>query len=340
VNKKSANPAEADVNSKTIADLKRAIEELVSGRKKPQELEGIIAEAKSLAYEWKDPKSAEKLKDRRPLFRETSASNTAFLLAALVGALMSDHRLVESIRRNYPDELEKLREKSRWADALTWAAKQPQPSSKKKYEHKRRKWNRSFFKSMEYQFGGGLEAESQKGLLLPNDPVHKSDVSRMQDCLDDIVAGDTVNMSRLEDLFFGIDRHRLGKLLSSEDDKGSSEDDKGSSEDDKGRYDHRSVVKIMDALLSQKPRQKRKRSKPGRPQRPPWLNNDVQRAYVLAGVAARIHGIEADRWEKVLSENDVATADAYERNVREWKRKIANSFLDVIRSHLPDSGKK
>jgi hypothetical protein len=56
-------------------------------------------------------------------------------------------------------------------------------------------------------------------------------------------------MLRLEDLF-GIERHPLAKLVGREDKK-------------RRKYGHRVVVKIMDALLTPGPPEKRKRSTPG-----------------------------------------------------------------------------
>ena len=84
-------------DSATIADLKRALEDLVSRRKTQEELEGIVAEDKSIDRECKNPYSARDPKHRRPLFDETSR-NTTFLLAALVVALTRDHELVQQIR--------------------------------------------------------------------------------------------------------------------------------------------------------------------------------------------------------------------------------------------------
>ena len=43
---------------RTIAELFHAIEELVSRRVKREDLEGLIDEARTLANEWKDPRSA------------------------------------------------------------------------------------------------------------------------------------------------------------------------------------------------------------------------------------------------------------------------------------------
>ena len=239
---------------KAIPDLTRAIEELVSGRKKPQELEGIIAEAKTLAQQWKDPSSAKHLKDRRPLFDGTS-SNVAFLLAALVVALRRDHELLEPIRRRFPDELDNLSsavchaELRELGEAL--ASTRPKPTSRQAYERERRKWHRNFYNSIEYQFGGEREADLRKsgltGLLGLADPLW----ARMSPptCLDDIFAGVAVNMQRLEDLFFGIDRHRLSELVSERNRIKRGRE---------VRYDYRAVAEIMGNLLKE-PRKKRKR---------------------------------------------------------------------------------
>lgn len=218
--KKDAKRAEPETSSKTIADLKRAVEELVSHRKKTEGLEGIIADAKTLTREWKDPHSAQNPKHGRPLFDDIT-SNTIFLLAALVVALRRDHQVLEQIRRRFPNELEALSNRSLFADLMTattiQATTQPELKSWQKYErNKRGRWHRSHFNSIEYQFGGGLEADLPKrasSLFLPDDSSSKAAaLSLMQTCLDDIFAGETINMQRLEDLFYGIERHRLAKL--------------------------------------------------------------------------------------------------------------------------------
>ena len=331
MNKKGRKHALAHTDSEIIADLKRAIEGLESRRKRPEELEGIIAEAKALARWWKDPESAKRVQDRRPLFGET-ASDKTYLLAALVLKLLPDHEIVELIRRHFPNELEKLRDRSLWAGIFAAtradAGRRPKLSRRQRYERdKRAKRQRSFFNSIEYQFGGELAANLLKDVLFPDDPVHKSILSSMQNCLDDILEGQAVNMLKLEELFFGIGRHRLGKLISSEDKKDR-------------RYGARVVANVMHALLKEKPQEKRKGSKPGRPSSPPWLNNDLRRACVLAGIGERITRIAAELWEMVISEKDAVRADSYEEKVRKWRKEIADPFLAVVRRHLPASGKK
>jgi hypothetical protein len=315
---------------RTIAELFHAIEELASRRKKPEDLEGIIAEAKTLAREWKDPHSAQNPKDRRPLF-DGSSNSTAYLLAGLVVALRPDHKLVEQIRRHFPNELEKLSDDSLMADAMAaasiWASTQPQPTAKQKYERKRRRWRRNFFNSIEYQFGGAAEAEQRK----PLSPLYS--LRYEPTCLDDIFAGETVNMQRLEDLFFGIERHHLGKILQGK----------------KRQYDWRDVVKIMDFLTSEMPRKKRKR--PGRPTRKPWLNGLDLRTRVVSGIEARIKRIDNVLLSIALEEADlskltdkelglVRTVFKHFRGYAEWQKKIADPFLAVVHRHLGNSGKK
>jgi hypothetical protein len=281
---------------RTITELFHAIEELVSRRVKREDLEGLIDEAKTLANDWKDPRSAKQPQNRRPLFDATN-SDTNFLLAALVVSLRQSHQCLDKIRKYSPNELENLvstssaREFRAFVSALSGTLPEPPPT--RKYERQRRSWRRNFFSSIEYQFGGAAEAERRKPLShgLPYEPT----------CLDDIFVGETVNMQSLEDLFFGLERHRLSKALQGVQ---------------KRRYDYRAVAKIMEALLSEKRRKKRKRR--GRPLRKPWLddpNDTNRRRRVLTGIKARIHRLSVDE-------------------------EICDTFLAVIRRHLPNSGKK
>jgi hypothetical protein len=304
VNKK-ANRAEPDTKSKTIADLKHAIEKLVSRQKKPEELEGIIAEAKTLARRWKNPHSAHDYRNQRPLFDGTTWNDTTFLLVGLVVLLSPDHHRLELIRRHYPNELEKLTYESSFADIkeLAWAWKRHQPElpTKQKYERdKRRSMYRGDVGLIEHEFG---RARQQLGQM---DPMWQELVRLVQwppavppACLDDIFAGNAVNMLRLEKLF-GLNRHRLAESL-----RGVQ----------KRRYDYLAVVKIMDFLLKKKPRKKGKRPRPGRPPPMPWLNDRDLRMRVLSGIEARINSLSV-------------------------RKEIAIAFLAIVHRHLPNSGKK
>jgi hypothetical protein len=345
VRKKEEKRPQTQADSATIVELIRAVEELVSRRKKPEELEGIIAEARALAREWKDPHSAQNPKDRRPLFDDTT-HNTTSLLAALAVALRRDHQLVEAIRRHFPNELEGLWLRSFFAAAPIWASTQPQPKSWQKYErNKRRRWRRSYFNSIEYQFGGGLETDLRKrpsALFRPDDSSYKPVLTSMQTCLDEIFAGETVNMQRLEDLFYGFERHRLAKLA-----KQTGIEIKAGRG---GRIDYSAVCKIMDALLRRNSQSKRKK-KAGRPPAPPWLNDGNLRSRVLRAIEARIQSIDNLLLSIVANEVDVSklsdeqfrivsTIFEHFREYRAWKRGIAELFLTVLRRRLLDSGKK
>lgn len=321
------------IDAATISELCHAIEELVSRRKRREEFEGLIDEAKTLANKWKDPVSATHPKDRRPLFDGTS-TDTNFLLAALVVLLRRDHELLERIRRHFPNEVQKLSDDSLMADIMAaasmCASTRLQRTANQKYERKRRRWRRNFFSSIEYQFGGAAEAERRKPPLalhgLPYQPI----------CLDDIFAGETVNMLRLEDLFFGIERHRLGNAVQGVQ---------------KRRYGYRAVVKIMESLLSEDPRKRRKNSTAGRPSRPPWLNDADLRPRALSGIEGRINNLAKVLMSIALEETDVSKLSDEElqfvstvfgrfRGYSEWQRGIADAFLPVVRQHLPDSGKQ
>src|SRR5215211_931844 len=111
---------------KTIVDFKRAVEDLVSRCKKPEDLEGIIAEAKTLASEWKDPHSAQNLKYRRPLF-DATATKTNILLAALVVALSRGHERAKRIRTYFHTKFEALSDASELAELRAIAAFFPEP---------------------------------------------------------------------------------------------------------------------------------------------------------------------------------------------------------------------
>lgn len=251
-----------------IADLTNAIEALVSKRKNSEELEGLIIEAKQLAREWKlkEPGGTS-----RPLFGDIEKSIT-FLLAALVVALRRDHELIKQMRRHFPNELETLQFRSRcedWAMMVeTIARAKVKRTPTGKYEHKRRISRRRNL--IEFEFGMGLLLKSTS---LPNPTlvVHPR-------CLDNIFAGDHVSMLRLQELF-GMDRKRLMEAI-----QGVQKD----------HYNYVAVVKIMDFLLNEKPRENPKQAKRGRPRRLPWLNNRDLRTLVLIGIAERISTLSVE----------------------------------------------
>jgi hypothetical protein len=327
VNKKRLKATQAFTDSETIAALKSAVEDLASGRKKSNELEGIIAEAKALAQGWKIKEPGA---HRRPLLENFSNDKT-FLLAALVVALRPYYERLEPVLRLARNEFEnasfvagqrRLEEVAAYV-AAHGIAGVPKPTAKQKHEVKRRFSFPSRLRSIEYEFGE-VEAERRKqGADLNNLPAldlgtpagHQAPRVTASEpaCLDDILVGQTVNMQRLEDLFFPIERHHLGKILEGVQ---------------KRRYDYLAVAKIMDSLLKKRPHMKRKRASSGRPPRKAWLNDADLRVRVLTGIEARIATIAAALRE---SNPDIA---------QRWQREIADRFLSIVHRHLPDSGKK
>jgi hypothetical protein len=317
VNKNKAEWAQADADSAAIADLKRAIEELVLRGAHPGE--GIMIEARQLAHQWRAKAGREGL--ARPLF-DGNTPRTTLLLAGLVVALIPDHRLLEQIRRHYDksEELNLRWHSLRWdsflADILAaYLPRTPKLTPKQAWESKRR---REHFHLIEWEYGGDLTALFRKVYRFDPEIGSHEDLdlrlrewlmcgrqerlkdSAMPNCLDDIFNGGRVNMLRLEALF-GMERHQFPKNLPNTS---------------KGRetfYDYRAVVTIMDALLSEKLREKRRKS--GRPPRIPWLNDSQLRMHVLSGIETRIDSLSV-------------------------QEHIKATFLAVVRRHLPDSGKK
>ena len=129
--KKDESPAGDSCEKEiTITDLTRAIADLVSRKKKPEDLEGIIAEAQELARHWKV--------EKRPVLEGYSSQPLVVLLTALV---------VELRREGFANSIE-------WFPAMFRApisAKVPylvesklvEPAEHCKYEDKRRrdKWD-------------------------------------------------------------------------------------------------------------------------------------------------------------------------------------------------------
>jgi hypothetical protein len=325
VKKKEDNLFYAD--SALIADLSRAIEDLVLRRKQPGE--GLMIEARQLAREWK-------VKDRS-LFDGTEHNKILLLAAVVVGLVDALKRKVQELAEQKraaatPNELEKLNRESRDADdvaaLLVWARAHPKPKRERKptkddkppKEDKRSKWDRSFYNSIEYQFGGGLVADLRKSPALRG--LSDAVLQRLgATCLDKIFVGGDVNMRTLEDLFFRIDRKRLGKLLRPRVKKIRHRTNLRQ----KHRYGWGDVIQIMSGLLKKRPREKRKmltekppkkrgKSKPG-PAQQIWLDDRALRERVLNGIEARSNSFP----------------------VRE---DIKSEFLKVVHNHLQRIGKR
>jgi hypothetical protein len=331
MNKKGSEEAEASLpdNSKIIGDLTRAVEQLLTRDKKPQELEGIIAEARQLARQWKH--------NKRALFEGYYDNSLIQLLAALVLALKQYYELLEPVLRRFPDEFKRLvyansdefiksllgadysmlaPKLQELVDALRPQPLSPKQKSKRKFDQKR--WRRGNV-GIEWDFGGAKEEWLRKSTLFPSDPTckaiaaptsplvdPKSGLTKflMPTCLDDIFVGSDVSMVTLQDLF-QMERHQLLK-------KHYERFKKQLPCVKRGRYDYHAVVEILRALVSER----RKSRKPkGRRPRPGLSKPDV-RTRVLSGIEVRIDSFPGIRQD------------------------IAQAFLAVVRRYSPGSGKK
>jgi hypothetical protein len=314
VSKTHFNGPDGEFDTTVIADLKQAVKDLILRRKQPGE--GLMIEARQLAQQWKvrDTSNA----PERALF-DGSSPNTTLLLAALVVLFRRDHELVKEIRRHLRNKSEnrKLSGESFPNDPLVACLSRVESNitPKQAWERNRR---RKHFHLIEWEYGDDLKALFSKVRGFDIDIASYEGVDmrvrarvlcgreeRLKDpaiptCLDNIFRAGLVNMLRLEELF-GRERHQFPKNLPNIS---------------KGRetfYDYRAVVTIMNALLTEKSREKSGKS--GRPPRIPWLNDARLRMRVLSGIETRI--------------NSLSVQDH-----------IKAAFLSVVGRHLPDSGKK
>ena len=131
--------------------------------------------------------------------------------------------------------------------------------------------------------------------------------------------GHRIREPGLQDLF-GMHRNRLRKHL-----QGKKE----------GPYDYLDVVKIMHSLLSEKPRQKRKRR--GRSPRKPWLNDPEKRIRVLTEIVARMESLSMsqDVWDAFM-----AVVGYHLTNGRPQSEAIKQQLAALVRRYLEDSAKK
>jgi hypothetical protein len=223
-----------------------------------------------------------------------------------IGYLTQFRRELERIRAHYPEKLENLSSASMFAEMKSLIeALSAKEKPKKAWERKRggyRRWPGTGVGLIEYEFGGAAEAERRKPLSslygLPDEPT----------CLDEIFAGGTVRM-RSEDValnpqpsgplapflsktqhkagleeLFGMERHRFGN---------------GLRPIEKGRetwYNYRTVVKIMDRLLSEEPREDKTPRRGKTPRL--WPSNPSLRIRVLIGIHERMQSVSVseDMW--------------------------------------------
>lgn len=229
-------------------------------------------------------------------------------------------RELEQIRAHYPAELENLSTASLMAEMLPATHLLSKEKPKKAWERKRGgyRWAGAGVGLIEYEFGGGAEAELRKRMLRFPSAVGPYAPAYQPRCLDDILRGgvgevkmmpsffgqppitvDTrTNMRRLQDLF-GMNRNRFPKNL------------RPRRMGTQIVYDYRAVVEIMKALLKPSDRTRLARGAPRRL----WLSGSALRARVLSGIEARLKNLSAPKH-------------------------IQAAFLPVVRSHLPHSAKK
>jgi hypothetical protein len=263
----------------TIRDLTRAIEDLASRKKKPEDLEGIIAEAQELARHWKV--------EKRPVLEGYSSQPLVVLLTALAVALRRDHGFLKKIRHRFPTQLKnfdtavQLGEIKELGSALLEA--EPVPSAKQRYEEKRRRHKGDKTGEIEREFGGE-RLSTFPSAFGPDGPPPV--------CLDALFRYESVTMTRLRELF-GMDRHRFPAKLPCV------------SEGKKTWYDLRAFLKIMDALLGETSRPKKQ--KRGRP-RGVWLAGSDLQKRVLNGMIVRAHRVCPDKrlarlsWHEKISQ--------------------------------------
>jgi hypothetical protein len=205
---------------------------------------------------------------------------------------------LEGMRKHCPNELQNLI--NRVADK-TWPALRDEmiktgrikpPKPKEMWEYKRVR--PPGVGLIESEFGGAGEAEWRRSI--PGVfSLHFQGFHYQPTCLDEIFAGRGVNMRRLQELF-GVHRNRFPRNLPSI--KNGRE----------RSYNHRAVVKIMNALLSAKRKSRGRRLQT-------WPSDPKVRTRVLSGIKARIKSLSTP--EQIKAE-----------------------FLAVIHRHLPDSAEK
>lgn len=308
MSKRAAKQAEHDANAAIIAQLTSATEQLVSGIKKPHEIEGTLADARALILEWKIKEASG---HRRLLFDDTVPPRTILLAAVVVAQnreikkLREGHKVLEQLRRHYPGELRTLEQALEGKLAQTAVDEAcaviktfplPKRNPKRGYDRKRSSYARPPWGLIEQEFG-------KLPHPIANFPALSLLLAQPEPrCLDGIFHGERVRMFYLMQLF-GLDRHRFPKNLPGAVKRRNSRETE---------YGYRDVVMIFDALLSEKPRKRRGRK------RELWLTdaeNPDLRIHVLTAIKERV-------------------------NSPSVPKSIQSAFVIVINRHLPKSGKK
>jgi len=205
-------------------------------------------------------------------------------------------RELERIRDYYPEQLQYLSSASLAAELQPVIAKRERKRKPKALDELKRRAYKcpGGVGLIEWEFGGGAEAERRESLLgwsgLPYEPTCLDEIFRggvgerrtlpgtVSPVTGEAVVIDTlVDMRRLEALF-GLDRHRFPCGL------------QGRREGREVLYKWRAVVEIMRALLKEK---RSKGKKPG-PALRIWLEKPALRARVFSGLEARINTVCTD----------------------------------------------
>jgi hypothetical protein len=299
-------------NLDTLPRLDEVIRTQKKGAKRIEDgadLEKIIAELFHAIEELKCGRavSLETFRHARELaesWHSEFGKSSNVLVVLLAGLVVVQKREIESFV--------KLRQLS------TFSQREHKLTSKQKYDVKRR--HVPVVGEIEWEFGGVRPPDtsdmndSTMNCLKPPEPPT---------CLDDIFGRCRVNLQRLVNLF-GVERHRLSKL--------GAEKKKRR----KASYDYRTVVKIMDVLLSQS--RKRKSSARGRPPKEPWLSDPpaadwrpVNYFWPIRHYCRSLRGSVREPLQTRVLTGIEARINSLSKRV---PKDIKSAFLAVIRRHL------
>jgi hypothetical protein len=259
-------------------------------KKKSERLRREIAERKAKDREesekrqerikvlWREITSGELARDAKDLADNElvrSLVELAQLQKLQIGYLAKFRRDWEQILAYYPEQLKNLYSASLMKAVQPLIKKQTAVEDpKKRGERKRRRYDWGGIGLIEREFGGDGEAWWRKstlsGLL---DDAYKPV------CLDEIFRGGRVPMRRLQELI-GMDRRRFSEgLLDFSFKKGRER-----------HYDWQALVKIMDDLLGEGPRERKRRVRGGS-MRKLWLSDPDVSARVLRGIESRANDV-------------------------------------------------
>jgi hypothetical protein len=274
------------VNKKRMKRKRRRLSKKELERREREEAERKAkARAESEDRQEKIKVLMQELKESPDAARELAKDQLGQALLDLVGLqkheieyLRPFWELVQKISKRFPSEWRNLSEANAFAEFKELCAEfekllpsaLQKPSSKQKHEAKRRRQFAAGAAGLiEWEFGGAREQLCQMDPLLRLTP---SLTLMPPSCLDNILAGDPVNMDRLEKLFW-MHRNRFGKL-------------QGVKRGREKLYGYRAVLTIMDKLLGEPSRRKARGIRLRT-----WLPALDLRTRVLSGIEARIKSL-------------------------------------------------